>query len=224
MKRLLLSCALKAAIAAHSAWARVAHAMAACLATASSLIVEPGTIKLLRAHTQEYPEDLYRLFSLGTLPWYIAMRASVVWPSWYSVLNYSINLRAATVDEPMVLEAVAAARDGGEDQTLLCLPEEILGMNDDMLDHARGRAAVAEMIATAAAARPGKALVYQIGGADVTHLMTNLHFTPSVTVYDLAIYFLHVHGIPLVPEVSVFLCMLEDMEVLEWTARQRPFT
>ena len=224
MKRLLLSCALKAAIAAHSACARVAQATAACLATASSMIVDPGTIKLLRAHTQEYPEDLYRLFSLGTLPWYIAMRASGVWPSCYSVLNYSITLPAATVDEPMVLEAVVSTQQGCEDQTLLCLPEEILGMDVYLLDHARGSAAVAEMIATAAAARPGKALVYQIGGADVTHLMTNLHFTPSVTVYDLATYFAHVHGVPLVPEVSVFLCMLEDMEVLEWTARQRPFT
>jgi hypothetical protein len=224
MKTLLLSCALKAAIATHSAWARVARATAKCIATAKSMIVCPGTIKLLRAHTEHCPEDLYRLFSPGTLPLYIAMRAAVVWPSCYSILNYSITLPVSSVVEPAVLEAVVSARDGGEDQTLLCLPEEVLDLDLVEFDHGKCSAAVADMIQRASAARPAKALVYQLGGVDVTHLMTNVFFTPCVTVHDLSIYFSHVHDLPIVPEVGVFICMLDDLEVLEWTAQQCPFT
>ena len=224
MKTLLLSCALKAAIATHSACAQVARATASLISTAKSMIVCPGTIKLLRAHTEDCPEVLYRLFSPGTLPWYIAMRAAVVWPSCYSMLNYSIHLPASSVVEPTVLEAVVSSSDGGDDHTLLCLPDEILDLDLLQLDHGRCSAAIAEMIAKASAARPAKALVYQLGSVDVTHLMTNIYFTPSVTVHDLAVYFSHVHGLALVPEVGVFICMLDDLEVLEWTARQCPFT
>ena len=53
MKTLILSCALKAAIATHSACAQVARATALFIATTKSMIVCPGTIKLLRAHTED---------------------------------------------------------------------------------------------------------------------------------------------------------------------------